>query len=108
MGRDRLALVADGMNGDDAPPSHKKPNYPRVEFAYVPQLKQPIAQRFGKRLSVIPPVPQFRQAGQHRRKVTRIAFLELIESLFDRTAPSNCFVEFYAEFRIKRNINIGV
>jgi hypothetical protein len=38
----------------------------------VAQFKKPVAKRLGQRFSVILAVSQFRQTGNHRRKVIRI------------------------------------
>lgn len=44
-GWNRLAFVADAVNGYDAPAFHKEPQDACVQLAHMPEFKQPVAQR---------------------------------------------------------------
>jgi hypothetical protein len=45
--RDRLPFIANSVDGHDPAARHEEVKDARIQFAHVPQLKQPVADRFG-------------------------------------------------------------
>ncbi len=95
--RDSPAFVADAVHRDDPAILHEELQDTGVEFAHVPQFKQTVAERLGQRLSVILPVPQFGQTGDHRREVVRTTGLQFVQKVSHGARPRCRLIELYAE-----------
>jgi hypothetical protein len=56
------------MDGDNPAIFDKKPENPRIEFAHMAQLKEPVTEGLGQRLPVILAIAQFRQPRENWAK----------------------------------------
>jgi len=106
--RKSLAFVSNAMHRHDSAIFCKEPQNARIELTYVPQFKDPIAERFGQRFAVILPIPQLCKSGKNSREVIRIRRLQFVQKLPSRTTPSFAFVELYREIHLIDNINFDV
>jgi hypothetical protein len=104
--RDRLPFVADGVDRDNSALLHEKPHHSGIELADVAQFEKSAAKRLGQWLAVILAVSQFRETGDHRREVIRIAGRQLVEKFPHRTLPRRRFIKLYYEIHRTATSNL--
>lgn len=64
------------------------------------QFKQSLTDRFGQRLAVVLAISEFRDTGEHRREVARIAGFQFIQKLTHPACSCCCLVELYSEVHV--------
>lgn len=86
------------MNGHDAPSADKEEEDPGVELSNMPQLEKLVSDCLGERRAVVPPTPQFHQAGHHGGMIVGIALSQILKEIQNRALTTLTQIEFYGEF----------
>jgi hypothetical protein len=69
----------------------------------VAKFKQSVAQGLGQWLSVVLPIPQFRQTREDGGEIIRVASLEFIQELSNWLSACISLVKLYTEFHLKQH-----